>query len=257
MRANDMRLQGKTALITGAAAGYGAAMARRFAAEGARVICADIHGEAAQQLAAALVDQGHSAMAVHCDVSDGASVKRMIDEVCARWGGFDVLVNNAALTQKPSRIARISEAELDRLFAVNLKSIYHMAVHALPVLRVGGGGCVINIASITAIRPRPGMTWYNATKAALVSITQSMAAELAPDRIRVNAIAPAAGRTPMLESMFGDKTEAGIEQVLTTIPLGRLCEPDDIAGAAVYLASNDASFVTGVILPVDGGRLVG
>lgn len=132
-----------------------------------------------------------------------------------------------------------------------------MAVHALPVMRKAGNGSVINIASVTGIRPRPGMTWYNATKAAVLSITQSMAAELAADGIRVNAIAPAAGRTAMFDSMFGDKLDEGIERMLETIPLKRLCEPTDIANAAVYLASDEASFITGIVLPVDGGRLVG
>ena len=148
--------------------------------------------------------------------------------------------------------------ELDRLFAVNVKSLYHMAVHALPVLRERGGGNVINIASVTAIRPRPGMTWYNATKAAVISITHSMAAELAPDGIRVNAIAPGAGRTPMFDAMFGKEDAAAAqERIAATMPLGRLAEPSDIAAAAVYLASDDAAFVTGVVLPVDGGRLIG
>jgi 3-oxoacyl-[acyl-carrier protein] reductase len=163
----------------------------------------------------------------------------------------------AALTQKPARIAKTTESEVDRLLSVNIKSLYHMAVHALPVMRKAGNGSVINIASVTGIRPRPGMTWYNATKAAVLSITQSMAAELAADGIRVNAIAPAAGRTAMFDSMFGDKLDEGIERMLETIPLKRLCEPTDIANAAVYLASDEASFITGIVLPVDGGRLVG
>ena len=166
-------------------------------------------------------------------------------------------MNNAALTQKPSRLAKISEADLDRLLAVNIKSLYHMATHALPVMRAGGGGCVINIASVGALRPRPGMSWYNATKSAMITLTQSMAAELAADKIRVNAIAPVAGRTAMMDTMFGDKVDEGIERLVATIPLGRLCEPADIAAAAVFLASDDAAFITGIVLPVDGGRLVG
>lgn len=259
-RANDrqspVRLIHTTALITGAGSGYGAAMARRFAAEGARVICVDIAAEAAQQIARELTDAGHEALAVQCDVASGDSVRDMVAQVVRQWGGFNVLINNAGVSQKPARIAKTSEADIDRLLAVNLKSLYHMAVHALPVLRQSGGACVINIASVTALRPRPGMTWYNATKAAMVSITQSMAAELAPDGIRVNAIAPAAGRTPMFAAMFGDEIKGGTERVLATIPLGRLCEPSDIASAAVYLASDDAAFVTGIVLPVDGGRLV-
>ena len=249
-----MRLAGKTAIVTGAGGGFGEGIARRFAAEGTRVACVDIDSGAAARVASSL---GADALAIRCDIADGASYAAMVSDVVARFGGFDTIVNNAALTQKPARIAKTSEAELDRLLAVNIKSFWHMAVHALPVLRRGGGGAVVNIASVTAMRPRPGMCWYQATKAAVVSITQTMAAELAPDRIRVNAIAPAAGRTAMLDAMFGDDVEAGIERVVATIPLGRLAEPQDIAAAAVYLASDEASYVTGVVLPVDGGRLVG
>jgi len=252
-----MRLENRTAVVTGAASGYGAGIARRFAAEGARVACVDINRNAAADVATSIDATGGRAIAIECDIASGDSVQRMVEEVVAAFGGFDTLVNNAALTQRPARIAKIPEHDLDRLLAVNVKSLYHMAVHALPVLRKGGGGVVINVASVTAIRPRPGMTWYNATKAAMINITQTMAAELAPDRIRVNAIAPVAGRTPMLESMFGEDVDAGVDRVLATIPLGRLAEPEDIAGAAVYLASDDASLVTGIVLPVDGGRLVG
>ena len=253
-----MRLRGKTTLVTGAGSGYGAAMARRFAAEGARVICVDIDGGAAEKVAASLAGAPAAALALRCDVADGASVAAMVAAAVGGFGGFDVIVNNAALSQRPGRIAKIAEADLDRLLAVNVKSLYHMAVHGVPVLRRGGGGVVINIASVTAIRPRPGMTWYNATKAAVISITHSMAAELAPDRIRVNAIAPAVGRTPMFDTMYDDaQRDEAVRQLAKTIPLGRLCEPDDIAAAAVYLVSDEAVFVTGVVLPVDGGRLVG
>jgi 3-oxoacyl-[acyl-carrier protein] reductase len=229
-------------------------MSRRFVAEGARVACLDINGEAAAALAAGL---GDAATALACDVADGASVGRAVAEVVRRFGGFDTLVNNAAVTQVPRRIAKTSPDELDRLFDVNVKSLYHMAVHALPVLRGRPGANVINIASVTAIRPRPGMTWYNATKAAVISITHSMAAELAPDGIRVNAIAPGVGRTPMFDAMFGqDKADAAHDQLVRTMPLGRLSRPADIAAAAVYLASDEAEYVTGVVLPVDGGRLI-
>jgi 3-oxoacyl-[acyl-carrier protein] reductase len=252
-----MRLDGKIALITGAGAGFGAGIARRFADEGARVICADLDGQAAANVAAALRGKGGPALAIQCNVADGASVAAMIAKVVLELGGFDILVNNAAITQKPARIAKTTEADIDRLLAVNVKSLYHMAVHALPVLRSRGGGVVINIASVAALRPRPGMTWYNATKAAVVNLTQSMAAELAADHIRVNAIAPVAGRTAMFDVMFGEGVDAASERLVESIPLGRLCTPEDIAGAAVYLASDEAAFVTGVILPVDGGRMVG
>jgi len=242
-----MRLTGKTAVVTGAGAGYGAGIARRFAQEGARVVCVDIDEEAARAIAAEIGGIG-----VRCDIADGASVRAMVEAA----GRFDVLVNNAALTQKPARLAKIPEAELDRLLAVNIKSLYHMAVHALPVIRAAGGGSVVNIASIGALRPRPGMTWYNATKSAMITITQSMAAELAPDKIRVNAIAPVVGRTAMLAHMFGDAVDEGVARLMSTIPLGRLAEPEDIAAAAAFLASEDAAFITGVTLPVDGGRSV-
>jgi 3-oxoacyl-[acyl-carrier protein] reductase len=250
-----MRLADRVAIVTGAGSGFGAGIARRFAAEGARVACVDIDEGAAVAVAASL--EGGRGFAVRCDIASGDSYAAMVAQVVERAGAFDTIVNNAALTQKPARIARTSEADLDRLLAVNVKSFYWMAVHALPVLRNRGGGVVVNIASVTAMRPRPGMCWYQATKAAVVSITQTMAAELAPDRIRVNAIAPAVGNTPMIQAMFGSDDRAGVERVVATIPLGRLCEPDDIAGACVYLASDDASYVTGAILPVDGGRLVG
>jgi 3-oxoacyl-[acyl-carrier protein] reductase len=212
---------------------------------------------AAASVAQALAGPAGPGIALACDVGDGASVGAMVTQAVQRTGGFDILVNNAAISQRPSRVARIAERDLDRLLAVNVKSLYHMAVYALPVLRQRGGGAVINIASVTAIRPRPGMTWYTATKAAVVALTQAMAAEYAPDRIRVNAIAPAVGRTAMLGAMFGNGVDEAMEGLVATIPLGRLCEPEDIAAAAAYLASDDASFVTGVVLPVDGGRLVG
>ena len=249
-----VRLAGKIAIVTGAGAGFGAGIARRFAAEGARVVCADLDEAAAKSMASSLPG---NALAIRCDVADGASVAALVAEVVRVAGGFDILVNNAALTQKPARIAKTPERELDRLLAVNVKSLYHMAVHALPVLRQRGGGAVINVASVAAIRPRPGMTWYNATKAAVITVTQSMAAELAADRIRVNAIAPVAGRTAMFDVMFGDKVEEASQRLLDSIPLGRLATPEDIASAAVYLASDEAAFITGVVLPVDGGRLVG
>jgi 3-oxoacyl-[acyl-carrier protein] reductase len=251
-----MRLHGKKAVITGAGAGYGAGMALRFAREGADVACLDLDPDAARATAAAIGEAGGVALAVRCDVSDGASVAAAIAELVQAWDGFDILVNNAGITQKPRRLDRIAEEEIDRLFAVNVKSLYHMHTSAVPVLRKRGAGAIINIASVAALRPRPGMAWYNASKAAVISLTQTMAGELAPNRIRVNAIAPVLGLTNMAGVMFGADVEASAVRMAEAIPLGRLCTPDDVAGAAVYLASDDASLVTGVILPVDGGRLI-
>lgn len=252
-----MRLKDCTAVVTGAGAGLGAAMALRFGREGARVACVDIDLGAAQRTAQAMVAAGQDAFALACDVADSASVAAMCAQVQQRWGGFNTLVNNAALTQKPARMGKTPEADLDRLLAVNIKSLYHMAVHAVPLLCRAGQGSMINIASVSGVRARPGMTWYNASKAAVISVTQSMAAELASEGVRVNAIAPAAVHTAMLDAMFEGRVAQGIERVLETIPLRRLCQPEDIASAAVYLASAEAAYVTGVVLPVDGGRLVG
>jgi 3-oxoacyl-[acyl-carrier protein] reductase len=250
------RLEGRIAIITGSAAGYGEGVARRFAQEGAQVVVADYDGDAAVRKAAKLTG-GPEALGVRCDVGRGESVKAMVDEVVGKLGGFDILVNNAGATQRPSRLARTPEADIDRMWAVNVKSLYYMSVHAFPVLRKRGGGTVINIASVAALRPRPGMTWYNATKGAVITITMAMAAELAPDKIRVNAIAPAVGRTQMFDQMYGAEAENAVAKLAATMPLGRLCEPDDVAGAAAFLASSDAQFITGIVLPVDGGRLIG
>jgi 3-oxoacyl-[acyl-carrier protein] reductase len=251
-----MRLSQTRAVITGAGSGYGAAIAQRFAAQGARVACIDLQLPAAQAVAQQLQAAGCDAMAVQCDVARSDSVQAMAEQIAQAWGGFNVLVNNAGVSQRPARLGKTPEAEIDHLLAVNLKSLHHMAVHALPIMRQCKPACVINIASVTGLRPRPGMTWYNASKAAVISVTQSMAAELAPEGIRVNAIAPTAAHTPMLEAMFGDRLQQGIDRVLATIPLGRLCQSADVAAAALYLASADADFVTGIVLPVDGGRLV-
>lgn len=251
-----MRLEGKVAIVTGAASGFGAAMARRFAAEGARVVCADLDADGARAMAAEL---GGAGLATACDVASAEDVARLAGTT-VDWGGrIDVLVNNAALSQRPRRVANMDAAEVERLFAVNVVSLLHAAVHVVPVMREGGGGAILNMASVTAIRPRPGMTWYNASKAAVISVTQSMAAELAPDRIRVNALAPGVARTAMFDAIFGtgEKADAAHDRLAATFPLGRLAEPADVAAAAAFLASEDAAFITGVILPVDGGRLVG
>ena len=250
-----MRLEGKTAIVTGAGSGFGAEMAKRFAAEGAAVICADLAGDKAAETASGL---GNGSSAFTCDVADASSVARLAEHARERFGRVDVLDNNAAISQRPKRTAKSEVAEIERLFAINVVSIQHMIVHVVPLMREHGGS-IINMTSVTAIRPRPGMTWYNATKAAVISVTHSMAGEFAADRIRVNAIAPGVSRTPMFEAIFGEgeRAEQAHDQLRETFPLGRLSEPADIAAAAVYLASDDASFVTGVVLPVDGGRLIG
>jgi 3-oxoacyl-[acyl-carrier protein] reductase len=251
-----MRLAGKVAVVTGAGSGFGAAMAQRFAQEGARVVCADIDRTAAGAVASGI---GQAALAVGCDVADGASVAALAAAAKGWAERIDILVNNAAISQQPKRTAKVTQAEIERLFAVNVVALLHAAVHLIPLIRAGGGGAVINMTSVTAIRPRPGMTWYNATKAAVISVTQSMAAELAPDRIRVNAIAPGVARGAMFDAIFGTGAAAEVahDRLAGTFPLGRLALVEDVAAAALYLASDEAEFVTGIILPVDGGRLIG
>ena len=248
-----MRLQGKTAIVTGAGGGFGAGIARRFAGEGARVVVADINLEAAQALARSL---GESAFAIGGDVSRSADVSAMVDVAVQRFGGLDIVVNNAGTTHRNRPMLEVDEATFDRVFAVNVKSIYWMAQAALPILRrQGRGGSIINIGSTAGISPRPGLVWYNGTKGAVNTITKAMALELAKENIRVNSICPVIGATGLVaEFMGGEDTPAVRERFLASIPLGRMSTPEDIANACVWLAEDATSFITGVLLPVDGGR---
>ena len=251
-----MRLQGKRAIVTGAGAGLGEAIATRFGAEGARVAVLDIDEGAAQAVAAQIEAAGGVALAARVDIADDDSVAAAFAAITSAWGGIDVLVNNAGIAQRPGPAIDITPQEIDRILAVNVRGIFHTTRHALASL-VDSRGTIINLASNAALRPRPGMAWYNASKGAIVNLTLSLAAEYAPQRVRVNAIAPALADTPMKSFILGEDPDAQIEQaVLTTIPLGRLCTGADVAAAAVYLASDEAEFVTGVVLPVDGGRMV-
>lgn len=245
------RLQGKVAIVTGAGSGFGAAIATRFVAEGARVVVADIDHAAGRRAAAAL---GDSALAVHVDVADSRSVQGMVDAAVAHFGRVDVLVNNAGTTHRPAPAADVGEAEFDRVLGVNLKSIYNGVKAIVPVFKTHGGGVIINIGSVGGSRPRPGLVWYGATKGAVANATKGLAAELAPLKIRVNNIAPSVADTPLLANFVGDTPGDDLRQLLSTIPLGRLATPGDVANAALYIASNEASFVTGIDFCVDGGR---
>jgi 3-oxoacyl-[acyl-carrier protein] reductase len=253
IRNKTMRLRGKVALVTGAGGGFGEGIARRFAAEGARVVVADIRADAAGRVATSI---GAAAVAIAGDVVAGSDVAAMVAAATDRFGGLDIVVNNAGTTHRNQPALDVDEASFDRIYAVNVKSIYWMAQAAVPVLRrQGRGGSIINISSTAGIRPRPGLVWYNGTKGAVNMITQSLAIELAPDNIRVNAVCPVLGATGLTEMFMGQPDTPQVRQkFLATIPLGRLSQPADIANACVWLGEDASSFITGILLPIDGGR---
>lgn len=246
-----MRLAGKTAIVTGAGSGFGAGIARRFAAEGARVMLADINLAAAEAVAA---DCGGIAQAV--DVSRDASVAAMAQAALAAWGRIDILVNNAGITHLPKLMEEVNEEEFDRIFAVNAKSVYLTARHIVPGMRAARAGAILNVASTAGVSPRPRLSWYNASKGWMITATKAMAVELAPFGVRVNAINPVAGETPLLKSFLGEDTPETRAKFLASIPLGRFSTPEDMANAALYLCSDEASMVTGVAMEVDGGRCI-
>jgi 3-oxoacyl-[acyl-carrier protein] reductase len=249
-----MRLQGKTAIVTGAASGFGAEIARQYVAEGARVALVDINEAGARAVAAPL---GAAAIAVRCDVTQRADIDAAIAATQRAFGRVDIAVNNAGWTHRNQPLLDVGEDEFDKVYAINVKSIFHMVRAVVPAMRAQGGGVILNVGSTAGIRPRPGLTWYNSSKGAVNLMSKSLAVELAPDRIRVNVICPVMGATGLLESFMGmADTPENRKKFIATIPLGRLSEPRDIARAAVYLGSDDADFITGVEFPVDGGRTV-
>ncbi|HVW92351.1 MAG TPA: SDR family oxidoreductase [Devosia sp.] len=248
-----MRLEGKTAIVTGGASGFGAGIVTKFVAEGARVLIADINAEAAAALAH---DLGSRARGIGVDVSKRDSVEALAAEALKSFGQLDILVNNAGVTHLPAAMETVSEADFDRVLAVNVKSVYLMAQALLPHMKERKKGAILNVASTGAVSPRPRLTWYNASKGWLVTATKGMAVELAPLGIRVNAINPVAGETPLLKSFMGEDTPEMRAKFLSTIPLGRFSTPEDIGNAACYLCSDEASMVTGVALEVDGGRVI-
>jgi 3-oxoacyl-[acyl-carrier protein] reductase len=248
------RLKDRVAIVTGAASGFGEGIARHYAAEGARVVVADLNAEGASAVAASI---GPAARAVAGDVSKAADVQALVAATLQHFGRLDIVVNNAGITHRNQSMLDVDEAQFDRIYAVNVKSIYLMTQATVPHLRRAGGGVIVNIGSTAGLRPRPGLTWYNGSKGAVNVLSKSMAVELAPDRIRVNVICPVMGVTGLLEQFMGmPDTPENRQKFLATIPLGRLSTPDDIARAAVYLASDEADFITGVEFPVDGGRTI-
>jgi 3-oxoacyl-[acyl-carrier protein] reductase len=248
-----MRLEGKTAIVTGGGSGFGAGIVKKFAAEGARVLVADINAEAA---AAVARDLGGNTTAMGVDVSRRDSVEAMAQAALQAFGQLDILVNNAGVTHLPAPLEEVSEADFDRVLAVNVKSVYLTSRAFVPHMKARRAGVILNIASTAAVSPRPRLSWYNASKGWLVTATKSMAVELAPLGIRVNALNPVAGETPLLKSFMGEDTPEVRARFLSTIPLGRFSTPADIGNAACYLCSDEASMVTGVALEVDGGRVI-
>ncbi|MEN8196225.1 MAG: SDR family oxidoreductase [Pseudomonadota bacterium] len=247
------RLDSKAALITGAGSGFGEGIARKFVEEGARVIVADINDDTGAKVADSL---GEAARFVRADVSRDADMAAAVAAAVDHFGQLDILVNNAGYTHRNAPMLEVTEDEFDRIYAVNVKSVYLGAIHAVPMFRRQGGGVILNIASTAGVRPRPGLTWYNGSKGAMITLTKSMAVELAPDAIRVCALNPVAGETGMLHLFMGEDTPERRAQFQSTIPLGRFSQPRDIANAALFLCSGEAEFLTGVCMEVDGGRCI-
>jgi 3-oxoacyl-[acyl-carrier protein] reductase len=245
-----MRLQSKTAIVTGGGSGFGAGIARKFATEGAQVFVVDINLGGAQAIADEI-----GGTAIACDVSNAESVSNMAKTVLSK-GPLDILVNNAGITHLPSAMEDVSEGDFDRVFAVNMKSVYLTARAFVPHFKTRNTGAILNVASTAGVSPRPRLNWYNASKGWMITATKTMAVELAPKGIRVNAINPVAGDTPLLKSFMGEDTPEIRAKFLSTIPLGRFSTPEDMGNAACFLCSDEASMITGVAMEVDGGRCI-
>ncbi|GLU35401.1 SDR family oxidoreductase [Trinickia caryophylli] len=252
-----MRLKGRTAIITGAGSGFGEGIAKTFAREGANVVANDLNGAAAERVASEIALAGGRAIAVTGDVSRLADWQALRAAALEDFGSVQIVVNNAGTTHRNKPVLEVTEAEFDRVHAVNVKSLYWSVQTFVPYFREQGGGSFVNIASTAGVRPRPGLVWYNASKGAVIVASKSLAAELGRDRIRVNCVNPVIGETALLSQFMGvEDTPENRQRFLAGIPLGRFSTPQDIANAALFLASDEAEFVTGVCLEVDGGRCV-
>jgi 3-oxoacyl-[acyl-carrier protein] reductase len=254
-----MRLNGKVAVVTGGGSGFGAGIVRKFVAEGAQVVVADINLEAALDVAA---QAGAAARALRVDVTQAADVRTMMEAAELHFGRLDIVINNAGVTHLPQALEEVSEADFDRVVAVNMKAIYLSMREAVPRLKAnapGAGGIrgvVLNMASTAGVSPRPRLGWYNASKGWVITATRANAVELAPFGIRVVALNPVAGETPLLKSFMGQDTPEMRAKFLSTIPIGRFSNPEDLGNAACFLVSDEASMITGVCMEVDGGRCI-
>ena len=245
------------AIVTGAGSGFGEAIARRYAQEGAQVVVNDIVAASAERVAGEIRAQGGAAAVQLADVSKDAEVAALVRAALDNFGRLDIVVNNAGTTHRNRPMLEVEESEFDRIYAVNVKALFLTARHAVPHFRKAGGGCFVTIASTAGVRPRPGLTWYNGSKGAAIVTSRSMAAELGPDKIRVNVVNPVIGETGLLETFMGmPDTPDNRKKFVATIPMGRLSKPLDVANAALFLASDEAAFITGTCLEVDGGRSV-
>jgi 3-oxoacyl-[acyl-carrier protein] reductase len=248
-----MRLNGKTAIVTGAASGFGAGIARKFVQEGAQVMVVDINQDGALGMAEEL---GEGSFGYGANVADSAQIKELVEKAREVLGEVDILVNNAGVTHLPAPLEEVAEADFDRVFAVNCKSIYLFGRELVPHMKARGAGVILNVSSTAGLSPRPNLNWYNASKGWVNTATKTMAVELAPKGIRVNAINPVAGETPLLSSFMGEDTPEMRAKFLSTIPLGRFSTPEDMGNAAAFLCSDEASMITGVCMEVDGGRCI-
>ena len=248
-----MRLKGKKAIITGGASGFGEGIVRKFVSEGADVLIADLNIEAAQKLSDEL---GTAVQASETNVAKNDSVLKMVALASADLGGVDILVNNAGITHLPAPMEEVSDEDFDKVFAVNCKSVFLTAKHIVPIFKSQRSGVILNVASTAGVSPRPHLNWYNASKGWMNNATKGMAVELASSGIRVNAINPVAGETPLLKMFMGEDTPEMRAKFLSTIPLGRFSTPEDMGNAACFLCSDEASMLTGVCMEVDGGRCI-
>ncbi|MGD0187105.1 MAG: glucose 1-dehydrogenase [Roseiarcus sp.] len=248
-----MRLKGKVAIVTGGGSGFGEGIVKKFVAEGARVVVADRDGAGARRVADSL---GEAATAVTADVATEAGFSGAVAQALAKFGGLDILVNNAGVGHTPQPLDTLPEEVFDRIAAVNMKAIYYGAKLVVPLFKAKKSGAILNIASTGGVSPRPNLTWYNASKGWVITATRAMAVELAPFGIRVNAINPVAGETPLLKTFMGADTPEVRAKFLSTIPIGRFSTPEDIANASAFLCSDEASMITGVAMEVDGGRCI-